>query len=92
MRVSGVVTRVNDGVVGGNGKRAGSEWQLLVIEGITVFVPVELQQEFCRGQRVRAELMYLGDRAKVDDGGKVTGYQANYDLLSIEVIPDRGFE
>lgn len=86
MKIRGVVTKVATGTVS-RGKNAGDTWQQVIIEGMSLFVPDDLQNGFCRGQRVAAEVLYKGDRKRLDADGNSLGYQADYELLAIEILP-----
>lgn len=87
MKFLAVITGVRSGDIS-KGKNIGQQWQQLELEGIRVFVPVELQNGFCMGQRVKGEVMYRGMKANVDANGVVKGYEADYQLLLIEVLPE----
>lgn len=86
MRLVGVITRVSGGTIS-KGQRAGDEWQQITIEGMRLFVPDDLQNGYCRGQRVKAEVLHKGDKRIADSDNKPLGYEAEYELLSIEVLP-----
>lgn len=91
MNIVGVITHVGSGEIS-QGKRAGESWQMITVEGIALFLPPDLHREYCRGQRVQAELLYTGDKKRVDSGGVEQGYQAGYQVLSVRVIQERLFE
>lgn len=87
MKFSGLITNVATGTVS-KGQRIGSEWQQLNVEGLRLFVPDDLQNGFCRGQRVRGEVLYRGDRKVLDDKGNTVRYEPDYQLMSISVVPE----
>lgn len=91
MKIVGVITRVSDGVIG-QGRNAGQPWQSINVEGMQLFVPGDLQREYCRGQRVQCELLYTGDKKRVGNDGNDMGYQPAYEVLSIRVFEDRPLE
>lgn len=86
MKILGLITRVNTGEIS-QGKNVGDTWQQLTIEGLRFFVPSELQNGYCRGQRVRCELLYRGDKKRTDGNGAIS-YESDYELMTIEVIPE----
>lgn len=81
------ITGVRSGEIT-KGKNLGQEWQQLELEGIRVFVPSEMQNGFCVGQRVKGQVLYRGTKRNIDSNGVVTGYEPDYQLLLIEVIPE----
>lgn len=91
MKVLGTITRVNSGTVAeGKGERSGQPWQQITVEGLRVFVPLEMQNGWERGQRVRVEVAHQGDRKIVAPGtDKALSYEPTYELLNIErvVVP-----
>lgn len=88
MKFLAVITSVRSGDIS-KGKNIGQQWQQLELEGIRVFVPDELQNGYCVGQRVKAEVLYRGMKRNIDSNtGAVTGYEPDYQLLLIEVVPD----
>lgn len=91
MKFLGLITHVSTGTVS-KGQRAGSEWQQLSVEGIRLFVPEDLQNGFCKGQRVRCEVLYRGDKKVLDAAGNVMRYEPDYQLMTISVVPEVGLE
>lgn len=87
MKFLAKITGVRSGEIT-KGKNMGQQWQQLELEGIRVFVPSEMQNGFCMGQMVRAEVLFRGTKRNIDSNGAVTGYEPDYQLLLIEVIPD----
>lgn len=91
MKIIGVITHFGEGQIS-QGKSAGSVWQMITVEGLPLFLPNDLHGDYCRGQRVRCELLYTGDKKRVDSQGKDLGYQAGYQVLSVEVLQEVLFE
>lgn len=87
MRILGVITRVSSGEVS-QGKNVGDPWQMLMVEGIALFLPPVLHADYCMGQRVQCELLYTGDKKRVDKDGVDQGYHAGYQVLSVRVIEE----
>lgn len=87
MKFLATITGVRTGEIA-KGKNLGQQWQQLELEGIRVFVPLELQNGFCMGQRVRGEVLYRGTKRNIDTNGAIMGYEADYQLLVIEVVPE----
>lgn len=87
MKIVGVITHVGGGEIS-QGKNAGQPWQMITVEGLALFLPNDLHKEYCRGQRVQCELLYTGDKRRVDKDGVDQGYQAGYQVLSVHVIQE----
>lgn len=53
-------------------------------------MPLEMQNGWERGQRVRIEVAHQGDKKIADAAGKTLSYEPQYELLNIEkvVVPD----
>lgn len=85
MRVVGLITRVGSGTIS-TGTRAGQDWQMLTVEGMRLFVPDDLQNGYERGQRVRMEVLHKGDKKLVGGDGKTVGYEAEYEMLTCEIV------
>lgn len=86
MKIVGTITNVRGGTVGEGKPRAGQPWQQVTIEGVRLFVPEALQNGWAAGQRVRCEVSHQGDKRLADGAGKILGYEAEYQLLSIERV------
>ena len=87
MKILGTITRVAAGKVGeGKGERSGQPWQQLTVEGVRVFVPLEMQNGWERGQRVRVEVVHQGDKKITDKDGKTLTYEPTFELLNIERV------
>lgn len=87
MKVVGWITRVSSGEIS-QGKNAGDPWQMLMVEGLALFLPLELHGEYCMGQRVQCELLYTGDKKRVDKDGVDQGYHAGYQVIAVRVIEE----
>lgn len=87
MKVIGTITRVSSGTIE-KGKNAGQEWQQLTVEGIRLFVPADLQNGYQRGQRVRMDIIHRGDKKLVAANGDTIGYEAEFDLLTCEILQE----
>jgi hypothetical protein len=86
MKIVGRITRVSEGTIE-KGRNAGQDWQALTIEGLRLFVPLDMQNGFERGQLVKCDILHRGDKQLTADG-RTLGYEAQFDLLAIEVIPE----
>lgn len=91
MKIVGVITHVGQGTVS-RGKNAGDDWQMITVEGLPLFLPLDLHSGYCRGQRVQCELLYTGDKMRTDKDGKDLGYQAGYQVLSVHVLQEKLLE
>lgn len=93
MRVVGVITRVSGGVVANGGRLDGQNWQSITIEGLRLFVPLELQNGFERGQRVVAQISHSGDKKIVDSGSsKTLAYEPTFELLAVRILDEQAIE
>lgn len=85
MRINGTITRVASGTIG-KGDRTGQPWQQITVEGIRLFVPLEMQNGYERGQRVRIEVAHKGDKKIADVSGKTLSYEPEFELLNVERV------
>lgn len=91
MKIIGLITRVGEGTIE-NGKNAGQDWQMITVEGLRMFVPHDLQNGFKRGMRVKAEVLHKGDKKLADGQGKTLGYESEYELMTVEILPASDFD
>lgn len=87
MKIVGIITRVAGGTIE-RGQFVGESWQQITVEGVRFFVPVDLQNGYCRGQQVSCVVAYKGDKPRLDEAGHVKSYEANFELLTIKVLPE----
>lgn len=90
MKIIGRITRISSGVIE-KGKRAGDDWESITVEGIRLFLPLEFVGQFARGELVTMEVAHRGDKALTNAEGRTLGYEAQYDLLTIEAAKDAEF-
>lgn len=87
MKIIGRITRISSGVIE-RGKRAGEDWESITVEGIRLFLPAENVGEFGRGQLVRMEVAHRGDKQLTNGEGRTLGYEAQFDLVTIEAVSE----
>lgn len=51
-----------------------------------LFVPLEMQNGYERGQRIKMEVAHKGDKKIADTNGATLTYEPEYELLNIEKV------
>lgn len=90
MKIIGRITRISSGVIE-KGKRAGEDWESITVEGIRLFLPLEFVGQFARGEMVTMEVVHRGDKQLTNGEGRTLGYEAQFDLLTIEAAAEGVF-
>lgn len=84
MKLTGIVTRVLTGEYKG-GRNPGEKWQKLTLEGLTLFIPTELQNGYARGDRLVVEVSHQGDTKTEVSGGRAI-YEPKFSVLAVNRV------